>query len=154
MSRLSGTATGAASGAATGAALGPWGAAAGGVIGGLAGYFGSGDDDSVKEAQEAKLRAGREAAQDYLAYRDVSNEAHMKAMANQQSYFDMNSSMMNSMNGGQGSPDIAGGNYESVINADGMKPLDINNSTPQYGAQSMPAQNAPQSLSYAPPRVP
>jgi hypothetical protein len=150
MSRASGTLGGAASGAAAGAALGPWGAAAGGVIGGLAGYFGSGDDDDVQKAQEAKLAAGREAAKEYLAYRDVSNEAHMKAMANQQSYFDMNSSMMNSMNGGQGSPDIAGGNYQSVIQGEGMKPLDIANTTPQYGAQPMPEQNAPQPLSYVP----
>lgn len=150
MSRASGALGGAASGAAAGAALGPWGAAAGGVIGGLAGYFGGGDDDAVKEAQEAKLRAGREAANEYLSYRDVVNQAHMQAMGNQQSYFDMNSSMANSMSGGQGSPDIAGGNYQSVIQGEGMKPVSVANSTPDYGGQAMPAQNAPQPLSYMP----
>jgi len=150
MSRLSGTATGAASGAATGAALGPWGAAAGGVVGGLLGYFGSGDDGAQKDAQEAKLAAGREAAADYMAYRDTVNQAHMKAMANQQSFFDTNSSMLNSMNGGQGAPDVAGGVYESPIQAEGMKKVAIASTAPNYQGQPMPTQNAPQQLSYVP----
>lgn len=152
MSRASGTLGGAASGAATGAALGPWGAAAGGIIGGLAGYFGSGNDDEVQDAQAAKLEAGRQAANEYLSYRDVVNQAHMQAMANQQSYFDQNSSMLNSMSGGQGSPDIAGGTYTSPIRGEGMKSVNVANTTPQYGDQPMPAQNAPQPLTYAPGR--
>lgn len=150
MSRVSGTLGGAASGAATGAALGPWGAAIGGVAGGLMGYFGSGDDDEVQKAQQAKLEAGRQAANEYLSYRDTINQAHMQAMANQQGYFDMNSSMANSMNGGQGSPDIAGGEYTSPIHAEGMKPLHIANTTPNYSGQAAPEQNAPAPLSYVP----
>jgi len=151
MSRLSGTATGAASGAATGAALGPWGAAGGAVLGGLIGYFGSGDDDEAKRAQEAKLVADRKAAADYLAYRDVVSNAHMKSTANQESFFDMNSAIANSMNGGQGSPDIAGGVYQSPIQADGMATPTVYASTaPKYGSQPMPTQNAPQRLEYFP----
>lgn len=150
MSRLSGTATGAASGAATGAALGPWGAAAGGVIGGVLGYFGSADDDEAQKAQQDKLAADRQAAADYLSYRDVVNDAHMKATANQESFFDTNSSMLNSMNGGQGAPDIAGGAYTSPIKADGMKDASYAGTAPKYGNQPMPTQNAPQALSYVP----
>lgn len=150
MSRLSGTAGGAASGAAAGAALGPWGAAAGGVIGGLAGYFGSGDDDAQQQAQQAKLEADRQAAADYLSYRDVVSNAHMKATANQESFFDQNSSMLNSMNGGQGAPDIAGGAYTSPIKAEGMHPETYASTAPKYGNQPMPTQNAPQPLSYVP----
>lgn len=150
MSRLSGTATGAASGAATGMALGPWGAAGGAVLGGIMGYFGSGDDDEQQKAQEAKLAAGREAAQDYLDYRDVVNRAHMKATADQESFFDQNSSMMNSMNGGQGAPDIAGGAYTSPVQGEGMKPVSFASTAPKYGDQPMPEQNAPQPLNYIP----
>lgn len=150
MSRLSGTATGAASGAATGAALGPWGAAAGGVIGGLAGYFGSANDDDQQAAQEAKLATDREVAADYLSYRDAVNKAHMQATANQESFFDTNSSMANSMNGGQGSPDIAGGAYTSPIQADGMKPVSFASTAPKYQGQPMPQQNAPKPLTFVP----
>src|SRR6478735_4194672 len=153
MSRLSGTAGGAASGAATGAAFGPWGAAAGGIIGGLAGYFGSGNDDEQQRAQEAKLATDREVAADYLSYRDAVNRAHMQATANQESFFDMNSSMANSMNGGQGAPGIAGGAYTSPIQAEGMKPVTIASSPPNYQGQPAPRQNAPQPLSYVPGRT-
>lgn len=153
MSKLGNTAGGAASGAATGAAFGPWGAAAGGIIGGLAGYFGGGDDEEERErAQQAKLAMDREVAGDYLSYRDAVNRAHMQATANQESFFDMNSSMANSMNGGQGAPGIAGGAYTSPIQAEGMKPVTIADSAPTYQGQPMPTQNAPQPLSYVPGR--
>lgn len=147
MSRASGTLGGAASGAAAGAALGPWGAAAGGIIGGLAGYFGSGNDDAAQKAQEAKLAAGREAAADYLAYRDTANQARMNALSGQESYFDMNGSMLNSMNGGQGAPDIAGGVYKSPIQAPGMREASAASTAPNYAGQPAPTGNAPQ-LSY------
>jgi len=124
--------------------------AGGAVIGGLMGYFGSGDDEAQQEAQRAKVEADRQAAADYLSYRDAVNQAHMKATANQESFFDMNSSMANSMNGGQGSPDIAGGAYTSPIKADGMKDVSVASTAPKYTGQPMPTQNAPQPLSYVP----
>lgn len=150
MSRASGTLGGAASGAATGAALGPWGAAIGGVVGGLAGYFGSGDDEEQQAAQEAKLAAGRKAAADYLDWRDTANQAHMKATADQESFFDMNSSIANSMNGGQGAPDIAGGAYTSPVQGPGIAPVSFASTAPNYQGQPMPEQNAPQPLTYVP----
>lgn len=153
MSRTSGTLGGAASGAAAGSALGPWGAAAGGVLGGLAGYFGSGNDDAVKQAQEAKVAADRKAAADYLAYRDTVAQAHTNATAAQESFFDQNSNMLNSMNGGQGAPDIAGGVYKSPIQADGMKLATAPDTAPKFAPNTpMPAPNTPQQFSYAPPR--
>jgi hypothetical protein len=114
------------------------------------GYFGSGNDDAQQQAQQQKLDADRQAAADYMAYRDTVNQAHMKATANQESFFDTNSSMLNSMNGGQGSPDIAGGAYTSPIQADGMKPVSVASTAPTYKGQAMPAQNAPTPLTYVP----
>jgi len=114
------------------------------------GYFGSSDDDDQQAAQRAKIAADQKAAADYLAYRDTVNQAHMKATANQESFFDLNSSMANSMNGGQGSPDVAGGVYESPIQAEGMKPVSVASTAPKYTGQAMPAQNTPQPLSYIP----
>lgn len=140
--------TGAASGAAAGSVAGPWGAAIGGVLGGAYGLFAPDGQDELKAAQEAKLAAGRKAAENYEKYRDVVSQARMQAMANQQGYFDVNSNMLNSMNGGQGTPDSPGA-YQSPILADGMKPYTIENSTP-HPTGPMPAQNAPPPVTYAP----
>jgi hypothetical protein len=151
MSRLSGTATGAASGAAAGASLGPYGAAVGGVLGGIAGYFGSGDDDAAQRAQQAKVEADRKAAENYLNYRDVISNAYMKSAQTQNSFYDQNSNMLNSMNGGQGSPDIAGGVYSSPIQGEGMKRPEQYASTQQdFSGVPQPAGNAPQPLTFMP----
>lgn len=132
---------GAATGAAAGSVAGPWGAAIGGLAGGAIGLFSADGQDELRRAQEAKLEAGRKAAADYKAYRDVVSQARMQAMANTQGYFDVNSNMLNSMNGGQGTPDSPGA-YQSPILAQGMKPYEIANSTP-HAAGPMPTQNAP-----------
>jgi|GEM_PF-3510653 len=150
--RASGTLSGAASGAAAGTAIYPGvGTAIGGVLGGLAGYFGSGDDEDVEKARAEKEALAKKIADRYLSYRDTVNEAYMKQAAGANSFYDVNSNMLNSMNGGQGAPDIAGGVYESPIQAEGMKKVSIPSTSPTFAPGTpMPSQNAPSTVSYIP----
>ena len=149
--RASATLSGAASGAATGAAFGPWGAAIGGIGGGLLGYFGSGGDEELDNARAEKEALAKKIADQYLSYRDTVNEAYMKQAAGANSFYDVNSNMLNSMNGGQGAPDIAGGVYTSPIKAEGMKDVNIASTSPTFAPGTpMPSQNAPGAVSYIP----
>jgi len=149
--RAQATLGGAASGAATGAAFGPWGAAIGGIGGGFLGYLGSDGGEEVDKARAEKEALAKKIADQYMSYRDTVNEAYMKQAAGANSFYDMNSNMLNSMSGGQGAPDIAGGVYTSPIKAEGMKDVSIPSTSPTFAPGTpMPAQNAPKTLSYIP----
>jgi hypothetical protein len=131
--------------------FGPWGAAIGGVGGGLLGYFGSGADDDVDQARAEKEALAKKIADQYMSYRDTVNEAYMKQAAGANSFFDVNSNIVNSMNGGQGAPDIAGGVYTSPIKAEGMKDVSIPSTSPTFAPGTpMPSQNTPGALSFVP----
>lgn len=150
--KASGTLSGAASGAAAGTAIMPgWGTAIGALGGALAGYFSSDDGGALDEARRQKAALAKKIADQYMSYRDTLNEAYMKQAATANSFYDVNSNMLNSMNGGQGAPDIAGGVYTSPIKAEGMKDVSIASTSPKFAAGTpMPEQNAPKQLSYIP----
>lgn len=150
--RASSTLSGAASGAATGTAILPgWGTAIGGALGGLAGFFGSDNGEEVDQARAEKEALAKKIADQYMSYRDTVNEAYMKQAAGANSFYDVNSNMLNSMNGGQGAPDIAGGVYTSPIKAEGMKDVSIPSTSPTFAPGTpMPTENAPGQLSYVP----
>lgn len=128
-----------------------WGTAIGGALGGLVGFFGSDNGEEVDEARRKKEELAKKIADQYMSYRDTVNEAYMKQAAGANSFYDVNSNILNSMNGGQGAPDIAGGVYTSPIKAEGMKGVDIPSTSPTFAPGTpMPTQNAPQTLSYVP----
>jgi hypothetical protein len=131
-----------------------WGTAIGGALGGLVGYFGSDNGAEVDDARQKKEELSKKIADQYLSYRDTVNEAYMKQAAGANSFYDVNSNMLNSMNGGQGAPDIAGGVYTSPIKAEGMKDVSIPSSSPTFAPGTpMPSQNAPKTMSYMPQRT-
>lgn len=128
-----------------------YGTAVGGALGGLLGYFGSDDGEGVDKARAEKEALAKKIADQYMGYRDTINEAYMKQAAGANSFYDVNSNMLNSMNGGQGAPDIAGGVYTSPIKAEGMKDVAIPSTSPTFAPGTpMPSQNTPQTLSYMP----
>jgi hypothetical protein len=128
-----------------------WGTAIGGALGGLVGFFGSDNGEEVDKARAEKEALAKKIADQYMSYRDTVNEAYMKQAAGANSFYDVNSDMLNSMNGGQGAPDIAGGVYTSPIKAEGMKDVNIKSTSPTYAPGTpMPSQNTPQTFSYMP----
>lgn len=147
-----GALSGAASGAAAGTAIYPGiGTAIGAALGGLAGYFTSDNGEDLDAARQQKAELAKKIADQYMSYRDTLNEAYMKQAATANSFYDVNSNMLNSMNGGQGAPDIAGGVYTSPIKAPGMKDVSIPSTSPKFAAgTAMPEENAPNTLSYIP----
>ena len=150
--RVGSTLSSAASGAAAGTAILPgWGTAAGALGGALYGFFAGDDGEEVDKARAEKEALAKKIADQYMSYRDTVNEAYMKQAAGANSFFDVNSNIVNSMNGGQGAPDIAGGVYTSPIKAEGMKDVSIPSTSPTFAPGTpMPSQNTPGALSFVP----
>lgn len=151
MGSLGTTGKDAVAGAAAGSVLGPYGAAAGAVLGGLYGYFSSDGSGAVAAAAAAKQAADAKAIQEFTQYRDVANQAHMQATANELQPYHTSLNMLNAMNGGQGAP-TGPATITSPVTGAGIPPASVANPNADIQpGQPQPVGNAPtKALTFVP----